>query len=60
MHQLIANRHDFYDDFEGEIFDMEDEENYDEEQGELYEVFESNQQRYNRPFMQKPKLGFNI
>ena len=60
MHQLVANRHEFYDDFEGEIFDMEDEENYDEEQGELYEVFESNQQRYNRPFMQRPKLGFII
>ena len=27
---------------------------------ELYEVFESKQQQYNRPFMQKPRLGFNI
>ena len=51
MHQLIANRHDFYDGFESEVFDMAYEENYDEQPGELYEVFESNQERYNRPFM---------
>ena len=60
MHQLRANRHDFYDGSEDEVFDMTYEENYDEEPSELYEVFESKQQRYNRPFMQKPRLGFNI